>query len=168
MGEQNSNTLACERSDSSSSASTSNDIFLSIVIPVYNEEESIQPLHERLMDALTPLAKTYEVICVDDGSRDSSFPRLVEMAQEDKAVKVIRFRRNFGQTAAFSAGFDHARGEVIVTMDADLQNDPQDIPKLLEKMDESYEVVSNWRIDRKNPLLAQRLPSRIANTLISD
>jgi glycosyltransferase involved in cell wall biosynthesis len=144
-----------------------NDVFLSVIIPVYNEEESIQPLHERLMDALAPLTKTYEVIYVDDGSRDSSFPRLVEIAQQDEAVRVIRFRRNFGQTAAFSAGFDHARGEVIVTMDADLQNDPQDIPKLLEKMNEGYDVVSGWRVNRKDPFLTRRLPSVIFNWMIA-
>ena len=140
---------------------------LSVVIPVYNEEESIRPLHERLITTLSGLECDYEVVYVDDGSSDASFACLQEVAEADKTVTVIQFRRNFGQTAAIAAGLDHAQGEVVVLMDADLQNDPFDIPVLLSKIKEGYDVVSGWRIDRKDPWLTRRLLSRAANRLIS-
>lgn len=140
---------------------------LSIVVPVYNEEENIQGLYEQLTAVLEPLGRTYEVICIDDGSTDRSFEKLKALAQQDPRWKVICFRRNFGQTAGFSAGFDYAHGDIVITIDADLQNDPTSIPALLEKMAEGYDVVSGWRVNRQDPFLTRRLPSRLANWLIS-
>lgn len=140
----------------------------SVVIPVYNEEESLPRLYEALRDALDGLPESWEVILVDDGSRDNSYAILQELHQRDPRLRVIRFRRNFGQTAAFAAGFDYARGEVILTMDADLQNDPRDIPLLLRTLREGdYDVVSGWRQNRQDAYLMRKLPSRIANWLIS-
>jgi glycosyltransferase involved in cell wall biosynthesis len=140
---------------------------LSLVIPVYNEVDNLRPLHEEIKIALAGDALSYEVIFVDDGSQDGSGALLAKLAQEDPRVVAIRFRRNFGQTAAFAAGFHHARGNVIVTLDADRQNDPADIPALLAKLDEGYDVVNGWRVDRQDPLLLRRLPSRLANFLIA-
>ncbi len=141
---------------------------LSVVVPLYNEEESIPHLRMALHDALGAYGEPYEIIVVDDGSRDGSFALLQAWAAEDTQLTVIRLRRNFGQTAAFSAGFDRARGEVVVTMDADLQNDPNDIPKLMAKMDEGFDIVSGWRINRQDRFLDRKLPSMIANRLISN
>ncbi|HXF63202.1 MAG TPA: glycosyltransferase family 2 protein [Caldilineaceae bacterium] len=141
---------------------------ISVVIPLYNEEESIPHLRRNLTDALKSLGHPYEIIIVDDGSRDRSFQLLRAWAQEDPRLTVIRLRRNFGQTAAFSAGFDQARHDVIITMDADLQNDPRDIPLLLDKIAEGYDIVSGWRKDRQDRFWDRRLPSMIANRLISD
>jgi glycosyltransferase involved in cell wall biosynthesis len=140
---------------------------ISVVIPVYNEEKNIEPLYEELSAALNEMGRTYEVIVVDDGSRDNSFEELKKVYERDPHWQVIRFRRNFGQTAGFSAGFDHASGDTIITIDADLQNDPRDIPKLLDKMAEGYDIVSGWRVDRKEPFLSRRLPSMTANRMIS-
>lgn len=138
------------------------------MIPLYNEAESIEPLYAELSAVLEGLGRPYEVIVVDDGSQDDSFERLREIHQRDPRWQVIRFRRNFGQTAAFSAGFAAARGEIVITSDADLQNDPRDIPRLLEKMAEGYDIVSGWRVQRKEPFLSRRLPSLIANRMISN
>ncbi|MFB0535133.1 MAG: glycosyltransferase family 2 protein [Anaerolineae bacterium] len=144
-------------------------IDLSIVIPLFNEEENVKPLYAQLKEALEPMERSYEIIIVDDGSTDRSFELLKGLQAHDKRLKVIRFRRNFGQTAAFAAGFEHARGRVVVTMDADLQNDPADIPQLLEKLEEGYDVVSGWRVERwKSAWLTRRLPSVVANRLISE
>ena len=140
---------------------------LSVVVPVYNEEESIPLLYQRLTVELENLGLSYEIIAVDDGSRDRSFDLLRDLARHDRRLRVVRFRRNFGQTAAFSAGFDRARGDVVVTIDADLQNDPADIAALLAKIEEGYDVVSGWRERRHDPFLNRRLPSMIANRLIS-
>ncbi len=140
---------------------------LSIVVPVYNEEENIQYLYDQLTEVLGPLGLSYEIICADDGSRDRSFELLKALAQRDPRVKVIRFRRNYGQTAGFSAGFDYAQGDIVITIDADLQNDPAGIPVLLAKMAEGYDVVSGWRVNRQDAYLSRKLPSRIANWLIS-
>src|SRR5919202_200593 len=140
---------------------------LSIVVPILNEEESIPPLYARLTESLEELGKPYEIIAVDDVSRDATFPRLRELARYDPCLRVVRFRRNFGQTAAFAAGFERARGDVVVTIDADLQNDPADIGKLLEKIDEGYDVVSGWRERRQDAFWSRRLPSIVANSLIS-
>jgi len=142
---------------------------LSIVIPLLNEEESVEPLYAQLKRVLEPLGQSYEIIIVDDGSTDRSFELLKGLQAQDKRLKVIRFRRNFGQTAAFAAGFEYAQGQVVVTMDADLQNDPADIPRLLEKLEEGYDVVSGWRVERwKSAWLTRRLPSVAANRLISE
>jgi len=140
---------------------------LSVVIPVYNEEENIQLLHERLKNALDSLKKEYEIIFVDDGSTDQTLSLLEKIQAVDKNVIILSLRRNFGQTAAFAAGFDFARGDVVVTMDGDLQNDPADIPKLLELIKDN-DLVSGWRKKRKDPFFTRRLPSMAANWLISN
>lgn len=141
---------------------------VSVVVPLYNEEESIAGLQAQLTAALTGLGQPFEIIVVDDGSRDGSFALLQRWQAQDPAhVRVVRFRRNFGQTAAFSAGFERARGEIIVTLDADLQNDPADIGLLLDKIEAGYDVVSGWRVQRQDAALSRRLPSVIANALIS-
>ncbi len=140
---------------------------LSIVIPIYNEEENLPILYEKLKKVLDELGKSYEIIFVNDGSTDRSWEIIRDLAEKDPHVVGVNFRRNFGQTAAMSAGFDIAKGEVIITMDGDLQNDPEDIPKLLDKMQEGYDIVSGWRKDRKDDFLSRTLPSRIANWLIS-
>jgi len=140
---------------------------ISVVVPIFNEEDSIPALYEQLAAALDPTGLHYELLLIDDGSRDRSFSLLRDLAARDLRVRVLRFRRNFGQTAAFSAGFDRARGEVVITIDADLQNDPRDIPRLLEKINEGYDVVSGWRERRRDPFISRRLPSMLANRLIS-
>ena len=140
---------------------------LSVVIPVFNEEENVRPLLEELFRELLRLGRTFEVICVDDGSRDQTFAGLSALAAQWPQLRVIRFRLNFGQTAAMSAGIEAARGEVIIPMDGDLQNDPADIGKLLARLDEGFDVVSGWRKHRKDKEFGRKLPSRIANRLIS-
>jgi glycosyltransferase involved in cell wall biosynthesis len=141
---------------------------LSVVIPLYNEVESIPALYDELTAALEATGRPYEVVVVDDGSKDGSFDRLREINARDPRWQVIRFRRNFGQTAGFAAGFTAAQGDIVITSDADLQNDPRDIPKLIAKMEEGgYDIVSGWRVDRKEPLLSRRFPSMMANRMIS-
>jgi glycosyltransferase involved in cell wall biosynthesis len=139
---------------------------LSVVLPVYNEEENLPILHDKLNSVLKTLDKTYEIIMVDDGSSDNSYEVLKSLAEKDPHLKVIRFRRNFGQTPATAAGIDFAGGEVIVLMDSDLQNDPADIPRMLEKLDEGYDVVSGWRKNRKDKFFSRKIPSWIANRII--
>jgi len=139
---------------------------LSIVIPVYNEEENLRPLWDELKRVLRRIKGRWEVIFVDDGSEDRSASILEKISRSEQRVRVLRFMRNFGQTAAMAAGIDHARGDVIVSMDADLQNDPADIPRLIKRMEEGYDLVSGWRRKRRDPL-NKRIPSVIANWLIS-
>jgi glycosyltransferase involved in cell wall biosynthesis len=139
---------------------------ISVVVPVYNEEGSLPELFGELDAALSSTGLRYELIFVDDGSRDRSFELLRERAELDPAVVAIRFRRNFGQTAALQCGLDHARGQVIALMDADLQNDPRDIPMMLAKLDEGHDLVAGWRADRKDKFLSRRLPSIVANWII--
>jgi glycosyltransferase involved in cell wall biosynthesis len=142
------------------------DVFISVVAPVYNEVDNIRSLHARMEEALEGLA--YELILVDDGSTDGSTEELASLAREDPTrVRVIELRRNFGQTAAISAGIDHAVGDVVVLIDADLQNDPADIPMMVGKIEAGYDVVSGWRVNRKDTFLTRRLPSHIANWIIS-
>jgi glycosyltransferase involved in cell wall biosynthesis len=141
-------------------------VTISIVVPLYNEEENVRELHGRLKEVLDGLGSEYELIFVDDGSTDGTLPLLEEMQSGDGRVVVLSLRRNFGQTAAFAAGFDYARGDVIVTMDGDLQNDPKDIPRLIDMIREN-DIVSGWRKSRKDPFFSRRLPSLIANRLIS-
>ena len=143
------------------------EIFLSVIIPVLNEEESIRPLHHKISHVLQEQEFTYEIIYVDDGSTDNTCVQLSYLALHDSHVKVVRLRRNFGQTSAISAGLHQSSGEVLVFMDGDLQNDPVDIPRLLAKLDEGYDVVSGWRKDRQDAQLSRKLPSRLANRLIS-
>ncbi len=141
---------------------------ISLVIPVYNEEESLPLLFDAIHIALDSLPRTWEILFIDDGSSDKSLSVLRTLAEKDpEHIRVVAFRRNFGQTAAMSAGIDHAQGEVIVLLDADLQNDPADIPMMLEKLDEGYDVVSGWRINRQDTYLTRTLPSNMANGLIS-
>jgi glycosyltransferase involved in cell wall biosynthesis len=140
---------------------------ISIVVPIYNEEENITVLHDAVTAALAESGLDYELILVDDGSIDGSFRLLQRVAGKDPRVKVIRFRRNFGQTAAMAAGFDAATGRVVVPMDGDLQNDPGDIPRLLTRIDEGFDVVSGWRKDRQDTFINRKLPSIMANGLIS-
>jgi glycosyltransferase involved in cell wall biosynthesis len=140
---------------------------VSVFLPVYNEEPNLRPLHAKLDEALKTLGRTSEIIYIDDGSTDGSLNVLRELAQLDNRVRVIALRRNYGQTAAMAAGIDAAAGKVLIPMDADMQNDPADILRLLEKLDEGYDVVSGWRKDRQDKLITRRIPSMLANRLIS-
>ena len=140
---------------------------ISIVVPVYNEIENVALLCEKLNSAVSKLPQTAEILLIDDGSTDGTWEKMKTCAQTYPDFRLIRLRRNFGQTAATSAGFRSSRGKVVITMDADLQNDPADIPKLLAKMDEGYDVVSGWRKHRKDPFISRKLPSMIANAIIS-
>jgi glycosyltransferase involved in cell wall biosynthesis len=142
-------------------------IELSVVIPIRDEAESLEDLHRELSATLDAWARTYEIIFIDDGSIDRSFEILTRLQAADPQVRVIRFRRNFGQTAAFAAGFEYARGRFIVTSDGDLQNDPRDIPAMVEELERGADVVCGWRQDRKDAFLSRRLPSMTANALIS-
>jgi len=139
---------------------------LSIVVPIYNEEESVQPLYDAIRTACERNGQSYEIVFVDDGSQDQTFVLLEELHKQHSGITVVRFRKNFGQTAAMDAGFRAARGQVIVSMDGDLQNDPSDIPRLLAKIEEGYDVVCGWRRERKDKFISRRLPSLIANWLI--
>ncbi|KJR98153.1 MAG: glycosyl transferase [Desulfobulbaceae bacterium BRH_c16a] len=142
-------------------------MLLSVVIPLLNEEENIPILYQELMEVLVPLEEEYEIVFIDDGSTDRSLALLRDIQQKDNRVVVVSFRKNFGQTAAMAAGFDYATGDVIITMDADLQNDPKDIPLLLAKIKAGNDVVTGWRYDRKDAFINRRLPSIIANKIIS-
>jgi glycosyltransferase involved in cell wall biosynthesis len=141
-------------------------IEISIVIPVYNEEDNVWLLYDNLRPVLLKLGRSYEVILIDDGSKDDTYNKLLQLHEKDNHFKIIKFRRNFGQTPAMRAGFDFASGSIIITLDADLQNDPEDIPKILEKMEEGYDIVSGWRKNRKDNAL-RRFPSIVANKIIS-
>ncbi len=140
---------------------------VSIVIPLYNEIENVELLYQAVTDVMEQTSWQYEIVMVDDGSTDGTSDHLAEIAQRDGRVKVVEFRRNFGQTAAMRAGFDFAEGECVVTMDGDLQNEPADIPMMVEKLNEGYDLVHGWRKDRQDAFLNRRLPSKIANWLIS-
>ncbi|MHC4138036.1 MAG: glycosyltransferase family 2 protein, partial [Planctomycetota bacterium] len=141
---------------------------LSLVVPFYNERDNVEPLHAEIASVGGTLEVPWEAVYVDDGSTDGTYERLLAVRESDPGhVDVIRLRRNFGQTAALAAGFKHAQGEVVVTLDGDLQNDPADIPRLLEGISNGYDVVSGWRKRRRDPFLSRRLPSQIANKLVS-
>jgi glycosyltransferase involved in cell wall biosynthesis len=140
---------------------------LSLFLPVLDEEENLRPMHAKIQSALDSLGKTAEVIYVDDGSTDKSLSILKEIAAADDRVRVISLRRNYGQTAAMSAGIDAAKGDILIPMDADLQNDPADISRLLDKLNEGYDVVSGWRKNRQDKLISRKIPSQIANRIIS-
>jgi len=140
---------------------------VSVVVPVYNELENLEILHESLVYAMDGMGRSYEILIVDDGSTDGSRQLLREMAAQNPNLRAILLRRNYGQTTAMAAGFDHARASVMVTMDGDLQNDPADIPRLLERLEQGYDIVCGWRRDRKDRWLTRLLPSKLANLLIS-
>ena len=146
---------------------TEEHLALSLVIPVYNEATNLRELHSEITAACQNLGKSYEIIFVDDGSEDDSIPILKQLLKNDPHIRIIQLRKNFGQTAALSAGFDHARGNIIITLDADLQNDPKDFGLLIEKIEEGYDLVSGWRAKRKDRFITRRLPSISANWLIS-
>ncbi len=142
------------------------NIHISLVVPLYNEEENVRLLYDKIHAVLEDLGQSYEMVFVDDGSRDRTFEILKSIHNENPQVRIIKFRGNFGQSAAMAAGFQAARGQVVFAMDGDLQNDPQDIPRLLAKLEEGYDVVSGWRKNRKDKLIIRKVPSRIANKLI--
>lgn len=139
---------------------------LSIVVPLYNEEENVELLHGRIQPVLEKMSKSYEIIYIDDGSKDQTYQLLKQIHETYRHVKVIKFRGNFGQSAAMSAGFQASRGDVVIAMDGDLQNDPIDIPRLVEKLDDGYDLVSGWRKNRKDKLIIRKIPSKIANKII--
>jgi glycosyltransferase involved in cell wall biosynthesis len=140
---------------------------ISVVVPMRNEERNVKDFYTEVTSTLDAFGRPYEVLVIDDGSTDDTFARLAELQSVDPRLRVIRFRRNFGQTAAFAAGFDYARGKYIVTSDGDLQNDPRDIPAMIQKLEAGPDIVAGWRKDRKDPFLNRRLPSMIANWIIS-
>jgi len=139
---------------------------LSVIVPVYNEEDSVRPLYAAVVSALEPLRIEFELVLVNDGSKDRTLERSIALARADGRVRVVSFRRNYGQTAAMAAGIEQASGEILVTMDGDLQNDPADIELLLQKMAEGYDIVVGWRFKRQDKLISRKIPSRIANWLI--
>jgi len=141
--------------------------YLSVIVPIYNEEDNLPPLHRDILTTIEKLTCSYEIIYVDDGSTDGGLDRIKSLAANDKATAIIQLRRNFGQTAAISAGIDHSRGQVVVCLDADLQNDPADIPRLLAKLEEGYDLVSGWRVNRQDHWLWRKSVSSIANWIIS-
>lgn len=143
------------------------EVHVSIVVPLFNEVENIERFYRKLAPVLEEMGRHYEIVLVDDGSRDGTYDFLRKICAVDGNVRAVRLRRNFGQTAAMAAGVDHSRGRIIVTMDGDLQNDPADIPQLLGKIEEGYDLVSGWRAKRKEPFFTRRLPSILANKLIS-
>ncbi|MBS0419158.1 MAG: glycosyltransferase family 2 protein [Proteobacteria bacterium] len=140
---------------------------LSVIAPLYNEEDNVDPLYAALTEALDPTGLNYEMVFVDDGSKDSTLAKAIQIAQNDPRVKVVKFRRNCGQTAAMAAGIEYAAGDVLVTMDGDLQNDPLDIPMFLETIDSGYDIVVGWRFQRQDKLITRKIPSKIANWLIA-
>ena len=140
---------------------------ISVILPVLNEEENLIDMNTEIIGVIENMDVDYEIIYIDDGSTDRSFDILCSLREENPNIKIIQFRRNFGQTAGLAAGFEHASGDTIITMDSDRQNDPNDIPMLLDKIDEGYDLVSGWRFDRQDAWLSRKLPSKIANSLIS-
>jgi glycosyltransferase involved in cell wall biosynthesis len=141
-------------------------IKFSVVIPLYNEEENLRPLHGKMVEVMNAVGEPYEIVYVDDGSQDQTFKILNEIYKGDPCVHVIRLRRNFGQTAALKAGFDFACGDIIISLDGDLQHDPADIPAFIAKIEEGYDIVSGWRVEREDAWLTRQLPSRIANWMM--
>src|SRR5258706_897696 len=139
----------------------------SLVVPFFNEQENIPTLYMKLTEVMDSIGEPYEMVFVDDGSKDNTYKVLTEIYEHDRRVNVVRLRRNFGQTAALKAGFDFARGEIIISMDGDLQHDPEEIPRFLEKIEEGYDLVSGWRYQRRDHWLMRRVPSRIANWLMA-
>ena len=139
----------------------------SVVVPLYNEQENVPQLYVKIIDVMDAVGEPYEIVFIDDGSKDGTFRQLSEIARDDERVAVVRLRRNFGQTAALKAGFDHSRGEIIISMDGDLQHDPAEIPLFIEKMQEGYDIVSGWRVERTDHWLMRRFPSMVANWIMA-
>jgi glycosyltransferase involved in cell wall biosynthesis len=139
---------------------------LSIIVPLYNEEANVERLYRAIVNSVVTLGISYEILFVDDGSSDNTVPIALELCEKDSRLRLIKFRRNYGQTPAMAAGIEHSRGSVLVTMDGDLQNDPDDIGRLLKKMEQGYDIVVGWRHKRKDKLITRKIPSRIANRLI--
>jgi glycosyltransferase involved in cell wall biosynthesis len=146
---------------------SASSIRYSIVVPFYNEQENVSPLYMKLTEVMEGLGEPYELVFVDDGSRDNTFKVLSDIYEHDWRVNLVRLRRNFGQTAGLKAGFDFAHGEIIISMDGDLQHDPEEIPQFLEKMEEGYDLVSGWRHDRRDHWLMRQIPSRVANWMMA-
>lgn len=142
-------------------------IAYSVVVPLYNERESVPQLYVKIIDVMDTLEGRYEIVFVDDGSKDGTFRLLSEIAADDQRVVVVRLRRNFGQTAALKAGFDHSRGDIIISMDGDLQHDPAEIPRFIDKISEGYDIVSGWRVERTDAWLTRQFPSRVANWIMA-
>jgi glycosyltransferase involved in cell wall biosynthesis len=140
---------------------------LSIIVPMYNEQESVTPLYRAIVSAVAPLGRTFEMVFVDDGSKDRTVAVATELARGDSRLRIVKFRRNYGQTAAMAAGIEHARGDILITMDGDLQNDPEDIRHFIEKIEEGNDIVVGWRFNRQDKLVSRKIPSRIANRLIA-
>jgi glycosyltransferase involved in cell wall biosynthesis len=140
---------------------------LSIIVPMYNEQESVELLYRAIVNAVAPLSRAFEMILVDDGSKDRTVEIATALARGDSRLRIVKFRRNYGQTAAMAAGIEHARGDILVTMDGDLQNDPEDIRHFIDKIEEGYDVVVGWRFNRQDKLVSRKIPSRIANKLIA-
>ena len=139
---------------------------ISVIVPLYNEEESVTPLYDAIVSALAPLNLSYEILFVDDGSKDNTVQIASKLSEQDSNLRIVKFRRNYGQTPAMAAGIDNARGRILVTMDGDLQNDPSDIPFFLEKIKEGYDIVVGWRHKRQDKLITRKIPSKIANWII--
>ncbi len=140
---------------------------LSIIVPIYNEEESVRPLYSAIVAAMSKTVLSYEIIFVDDGSSDNTYKELEKISSEDERLKIVKLKRNYGQTIGLYAGFKNATGEKLVTMDGDLQNDPDDIPNMLAKLDEGFDIVLGWRYNRKDKIISRKIPSKMANWLIS-
>lgn len=143
------------------------ELAYSVVVPLFNEQENVPQLYVRIIDAMDALGESYEIVFVDDGSKDGTFRLLSEISADDARVVVVRLRRNFGQTSALKAGFDHSRGEIIISMDGDLQHDPAEIPRFIEKIQQGYDIVSGWRVERADHWLMRQLPSRVANWMMA-
>jgi glycosyltransferase involved in cell wall biosynthesis len=140
---------------------------LSIIVPMYNEQESVTPLYRAIVKAVVPIGRPFEMVFVDDGSKDRTVEVATELARGDSRLRIVKFRRNYGQTAAMAAGIEYARGDILITMDGDLQNDPEDIQNFVDKIEEGYDVVVGWRFNRQDKLVSRKIPSRIANKLIA-
>ena len=147
--------------------SEENPLSYSIVVPFYNEQESVAQLYVKIIEVMDAVGEPYEIVFVDDGSKDGTFRLMSEIARDDDRVVVIQLRRNFGQTAALKAGFDHSKGEIIISMDGDLQHDPAEIPRFIEKIQEGYDIVSGWRVERTDHWLTRQIPSRVANRIMA-
>ena len=159
--------MGCSNMNTTNSPFLQNQNSVSVVVPIYNEQENIELLYEELIAAMESQPRPFDLILVDDGSRDGTTDQLQQLARKDRRVKLVLFRRNYGQTAAMFAGIQNAPGDFIVTIDGDLQNDPRDIPMMLDKLEEGFDLVHGWRKNRQDHMVSRKIPSKIANWLIS-